>query len=234
MKRFWRETSVVPDPDEGGFAVRLDERALRTPGKRALLLPSRALAEAIAAEWRDAGEDVRPDLMPLTRTANTTIDRMGAARDEVVTLTAAYGASDLLCYRAVTPDALAERQAAAWDPPLAWAADHFDAPLRTVRGIMPVDQPPESLARLSNAVARHGAWELMALSSLVALSGSLVLGLGVAHGRLHAAEAWNLSRLEEAWNIEEWGDDAEAAAAAALHRTEFLDAARLLDLVRAP
>ena len=231
MKRFWSEVSVETGAD--GFAIRLDRRVLRTPAKAPCLLPTRALARAVAAEWAAVEGAVDPAAMALTRAANSAIDRVTPERAAVAALIAGYGEADLICYRAPHPQALARRQAEAWDPLLAWAADALGARLVSVEGVVHVAQSPDSLARLGAAVRAHGPWELTALHDLVSISGSLVLGLAVSHGRLDAATAWPLSRIDEDWQIEEWGADDEAAALAERRRLDFTNAARLLELVRA-
>jgi chaperone required for assembly of F1-ATPase len=147
-------------------------------------------------------------------------------------MVASYGETDLICYRAPHPEGLATRQAEAWDPLVAWAAEALTAPLALAEGVMHVSQPPGSLTRLAEAVRAHDAWELTALHDLVTISGSLVIGLAVSHGQLDAETAWPLSRIDEDWNIAEWGEDAEAAAAARRREAEFLTAARLLELLR--
>ena len=230
MKRFWREVSV--EAGAGGFAIGLDIRPLRTPAKAPCLLPTRALAEAVAAEWVAVEEVVDPAAMPLTRAANSAIDRVIPERTAVAAIVAAYGEADLICYRAPHPEGLVRRQGEGWDPLLGWAAEVLGAPLVSIEGVVHVAQPPESLARLSAAVRAHGPWELTALYDLVSISGSLVLGLAVSHGRLDAATAWPLSRIDEDWQIEEWGADDEATALAERRRADFANAARLLELVR--
>ncbi len=231
MKRFWREVTI--EAGAGGFAIRLDRRPVRTPAKSPCLLPTRALAEAVAAEWAAVEGEVDPGAMPLTRTANSAIDRVIPEREAVAAVIAAYGEADLICYRAPHPQALARRQADAWDPLIAWVAQALGTHLVAVEGVVHVAQPPESLARLDAAVRAHGAWELTALYDLVSISGSLVIGLAVSHGRLDAGAAWPLSRIDEDWQIEEWGEDGEATALAERRRAEFVNAARLLELVRA-
>jgi chaperone required for assembly of F1-ATPase len=231
MKRFWSEVTV--DEAEGGFAIRLDARPVRTPAKAPCLLPTRALAEAVAAEWAAQGPQVKPTTMPFTRAANSAIDGVIAKSAEVAATIAAYGGTDLICYRAGHPEGLVKRQADAWDPLVAWAAGSLSAPLVLAEGIMHVTQPPESLACLGAAVRAHGPWELTALHDLVTISGSLVIGLAVSQGRLEAEEAWPLSRIDEDWNVEEWGADDEASALAERRRVDFTNAARLLELVRA-
>ena len=230
-KRFWKRASATQV--EGGHAVTLDSRPVRTPAKAPLVVPTRALAEAIAAEWQAQGEAIDPRTMPLTRAANAAIDKVAAQFDEVAGLIAAYGASDLLCYRAEAPEALIRRQAEAWDPWLDWAAADLGARLGVTRGIVAIEQPKPSLARLTAAVRAGTAFELTALHDLVALSGSLVLGLAVARGALDPGRAWGISRIDETWQIEQWGEDEEAAEVAALKRAEFLQAHRFLVLARA-
>ncbi|NNU79808.1 ATPase [Halovulum dunhuangense] len=230
-RRFW--TTVAPVPSEDGWTVVLDARPLRTPAKAPLILPSAPLAEAIAAEWDSQREEIRPQDMPLTRAANSAIDKVRPARAAVVTMLAEYGGSDLLCYRADGPEGLVARQCERWDRWIGWAEAELSAPLTLVQGVMHCEQPEASLSRLQDAVAAHDAFELAALHDLVTLSGSLVLGLAVSRGVLDPQEAWRLSRLDEDWQAELWGEDAEAARAAAEREAAFLSAKMFLDLVRA-
>jgi chaperone required for assembly of F1-ATPase len=225
-KRFWQEATVTQTED--GFTVCLDGRPIRTPAGRALMLPARAFAAMVAAEWAAQDGVINPETMPATRSANLAIDKIGDQFDPVVDTIAAYGGSDLLCYRAVAPQALIERQCRAWDPLLEWAAQRFDAPLVVTQGVMPVAQPPESLVRLRNAVAAQGMFEICALHDLVALSGSLVVGLAVAEEVEKPEALWELSRIDEDWQVEQWGEDEEAQATAAWRRAGFLHAATLL------
>lgn len=230
-RRFWREVTVEAEGE--GFAVLLDGRRVRTPLKAPLALPTRAFAEAVAEEWRAQGEVVNPGAMPATRLANAAIDKVGASRAEVVAMLGDYGRTDLLCYRAEGPARLLERQRAAWDPLLAWAEEALGARLATGAGVMPVAQAEGDLARLRAAVDGLDDFALSAFHDLVALSGSLVLALAVAQGRLAPEAAWELSRLDEAFQIEEWGEDEEAAKAAEGKRGAFLDAARFMALLAA-
>lgn len=231
VKRFWSE--VAASPVEGGLTITLDGRPVRTPAKAALILPTRALAEAIAAEWREVEEEVRPDEMPLCRAANSAIDKVAPAHGAVVAALAAYGESDLLCYRAEGPAGLIAAEAAAWDPWLTWAETALDAPLTPGSGILPVAQPRSSIERLSARLVQMESFKLTAVHDLVTLSGSLVLGLAVADRALDAAEAWSASRVDEEYQAEQWGRDADAEAAADARRRAFLAAARLLDLLDA-
>jgi chaperone required for assembly of F1-ATPase len=227
-RRFWTEATV--HPEAGGFAVYLDARPLRTPLKAPLILPTKALAQAVAAEWQAQEGKVNPAAMPFTRTANSAIDKVAPQFDAVVAMLAEYGGSDLVCYRATDPAALIARQAAAWDPLLDWAARDLQAPLVATAGVMHIYQPDASLTTLHAAVQAMSPFQLSAFHDLVAMSGSLVLALAVTRGRLSADEAWTLSRIDENWQIEVWGADEEAAEIAALKQAAFLQADRFYAL----
>ena len=227
-KRFWQ--AAVAEPCDGGFTVRLDGRGVKTPAKTPLVVPTLAMAQAIAAEWDAQQGEVKPETMPVTRAANSALDKVVPQRDEVVALLAAYGASDLLCYRAAAPDALTERQAAGWDPLLDWADAAFGARLAVTRGVMPVAQDAATLRRLEARVAELSAFHLAGFHDLVTISGSLVLALAVIHGRLDVAEAWSLSRIDESWQVEQWGEDEEAAQSEAVRHAAFLEACRFYGL----
>lgn len=227
-KRFWKETTVTERPE--GFGVALDGRAVKTPAKAALTVPTRAYAEAIAAEWDAQDGAIQPHTMPVTRSANAAIDKVARQHSEVVAHVCEFGGTDLLCYRAEAPAELVDLQAEKWDPLLEWAAQTYGAALKVTTGILPVDQPADHLARLEAEVAALDPFALAALHDLVGITGSLVLGLAVARGRLSAEEAWALSRLDEDWQIAQWGEDEEAAEIAA-HKCEALcDAARIWSL----
>ena len=227
-KRFWKEATVAPA--DGGFQVLLDNRAVKTPGKVLLVMPTLAMAEAVAAEWAAQEEEIKPLTMPVTRSANSAIERVTPAHGEVCAMLSAYGETDLVCYRAESPQALIDRQAAGWDPLLDWVAECFEAPLITTAGVIPVSQPPESLEKLAAEVRATPAFHLTALHDLITLSGSLVLGLAVARGHLTPDAAFDLSRIDEVFQIEQWGDDEEAAEFTAARRAQFLHAHRFWTL----
>jgi chaperone required for assembly of F1-ATPase len=228
-RRFWKAASVRSEAN--GFGVSLDVRPLRTPAGLPLVVPTAPLAAAIAAEWDEIEKEILPERLPFTRAANVAIDRIAPRPGPVIDTIAEYGGADLLCYRAAEPEGLADRQAAGWDPWLQWSARELRAPLVAVTGVMPQRQPAPSLAALRAAVAAEDALHLTALHELVVLSGSLVLGLAVVRGALAGEEAWELSRIDESWQAEQWGLDAEAEAAAAVRRTDFLRARDLVDLL---
>ena len=230
LKRFWTDVTVTGP--EGRHTIALDGRVIKTPAKADLYVPTKALAEAVADEWRGQSERVDPKAMPLTRYANSVIDGIIPNRAAVVETVAAYGGTDLLCYRADTPDTLIARQSERWNPLLDWARTRFDAPLIQVEGVMYAEQPAPSLARLKDAVAIYDAFALAGLHDLVAISGSLVIGLAIAEGHVTAEEGFALSRLDEDWQIEHWGVDEDAAVIAAKKAREFGDAARLITLLK--
>lgn len=227
-KRFWKATQA--EACEGGFSVRLDARPVKTPAKTPLVVPTLAMAEAIAAEWDAQQGVIRPDTMPVTRSANSAIDKVGPLFDAVVGEISGYGGSDLLCYRAEAPVELVARQVAQWDPLLDWSEKELGARLQVTMGVIPVSQPAESLAALRTCVASHDPFQLAALHDLVAISGSLILGLAVARGRLTHDQAFALSRIDEHWQVEQWGEDEEFAAAEAYRQTAFAEAARFYTL----
>lgn len=221
-KRFWKDVSVKATDE--GFQVFLDARPVRTPAKATLTLPTRALADAVAVEWRAVGEVVDPRLMPVTRGANAALDKVATQFDEVAGLIAAYGGSDLLCYRADGPQELVEAQAAVWGPMLAWAERTHGAALRVTCGISPVPQPDDSLQNLTRPVFACTPFQLTALHDLVSLTGSLVLGLAATTGEFAPEALWTLSRFDEDWQAGLWGEDEEASAIAEKKREDFLRA----------
>lgn len=231
-RRFWKTVHCRPAESPGFFQILLDARAAKTPAKALLCLPSLPLAKALAEEWQAQEGVVEPSTMPLTRLANTAIDRVGKARAAVLEDLAGYGASDLLCYRAEGPEELVAQEAAAWDPLLAWADQALGAPLAVTQGITAVPQPPESLAALRQCLEKFDDFSLAALADAISLTGSLVLGLALAAGRLSAEEAWALSQIDETFQAARWGRDAEAAAKAARRAAALGAAGRFLALLR--
>ena len=227
-KRFWKEATI--DVGAQDFGVLLDGRPLRTPAKAVLRVPTRALAEAIAAEWDAQEGNIRPETMPVTRAANAAIDKVAVQFDEVVDLLAEYGGTDLLCYRADAPAELVARQSAAWDPLLGWLAAEYDIRLAVTNGVIPVAQDPAALARLRGELARLSPFALAAMHDLISLTGSLVLGLAVARGRLDAQQAWDLSRIDEDWQRAQWGADDEADTQSSLKNEALLQAGRIWTL----
>lgn len=231
-RRFWKAASV--EAADRGWQILLDDKPVRTPGKLPLIVPTRALAEAIAAEWDAQTDAIDPNAMPLTRAANSAVEKVTPQFAAVADMLAGYAETDLLSYRADHPATLAQQQAQAWDPLLGWAAERLDARLAVTAGVIPVPQDPAVLARLRGRLDALSPWELTALHDLVTLPGSLILGLAVFEGQLPASRAHDLSRLDEEHQAEAWGRDDEADAAAAARREALLSAERLLSLLRQP
>lgn len=222
-KRFYTEVSIVEDP--GGWIVKLDGRLLRTPDKHPLLLPTEKLAGVIADEWRKQGE--RIDLLSMynTRLANVAIDRAPQTRAELAAEVARYTQTDLVCHLAENPPKLRARQEGAWAPLRAWAEKDLGVRLVAVEGIMPANQPRQSAEAARTHAAALNDWRLTALVHAIAMLGSAILGLAVERRRLTAAEAFEISRIDETFQAEQWGEDAEAARFTARVRDE----ARALD-----
>lgn len=229
-RRFWKASSVRPS--EGGFEVALDDRPLRTPGKLPLLLPTTALAQAVAQEWDAQADVIDPNTMPLTRAANSAVEKVAPQFAEVADMLAEYGGTDLLSYRADQPAELARRQAEAWDPLVDWAATELRAPLRITHGVIPIRQDAQALSRLRQHLLELDIFGLTALHDLVTLPGSLILGLAVIRGRIEAETAFRISRIDEDFQAERWGQDDEAQTAAESRRTAMLVAERLWHLSR--
>jgi chaperone required for assembly of F1-ATPase len=223
-KRFWKAVTV--EDAEGGYAIRLDARPLRTPAKHLMCVPTSALADAVASEWDAVESVVDPRRMPFTRSANAAIDKVAPQFAEVAALIADYGATDLLCYRAEEPEPLVARQAAAWDPILDWAERRFGVRLTVTRGVVPVAQAPQSVATLAAVVNGMTPFELTALHDLVSMSGSLLIGLAATEADSDPAMLWRLSRIDEEWQAELWGQDEEATKAAEAKGLAFLHAYR--------
>lgn len=229
MKRFWKTVEAVADEDR--WTVLLDRRPLRTPGRALLTVPGKPLAEAIAQEWAAAGETVDPGAMPLTGLASAAIDRVAPDRADFAASLGKYAQADLACYRAEGPQSLAARQAESWDALLGWARRRFDVDFVTTAGLVHVAQPKATVERLAHEVAALDPFRLAGLSPLVTIGGSLVAGLAVLEGALPPEEAWETVSIDERWQIEKWGADAEAEAALANRRRDFLAAASFLDLL---
>jgi chaperone required for assembly of F1-ATPase len=227
-RRFYKEAQAVEE--DGRYQLRLDGRPARTPARNPLAVPSRRLAAALEEEWRRQAEWIDPATMPVTRLANSAIDgvapHMAAVRAEVL----GYAGSDLLCYRAGEPAGLAERQARQWDPVLAWAERRLAARFALAEGVMHVAQPAETLDAFDAALARFDeAFRLAALHVATTLTGSALLALALGEGAIAVEEAWAAAHVDEDWNMERWGEDAEALARRARRFEEFRAAALALE-----
>jgi len=230
MKRFYKQVSIAPV--EGGFGVLMDGKSVKTPARHTLALPTEKLANAIAAEWQEQGEEVVVSSMPLLRLANTAIDGVSANRENVINAILRFGENDLVCYRAHQPPELAARQRAGWDPLLDWVAQRHGARMRVAQGLNHVDQPPETLAALRQPLESLDAFALAGLHVVASITGSLVLALTVLDDALSGARAFELSRIDEAYQAEKWGEDAEATKRATALARELDKAVELIGLAR--
>ncbi|RAU21263.1 ATPase [Paramagnetospirillum kuznetsovii] len=229
FKRFYQRSEAVAVG--AGAAIHLDGKPVKTPGGRPLALPGTALAAAVASEWDAQGEMVIPASMPLTQLASTALDRVGPERAHVSAELMKYAGTDLLCYRAERPSDLVARQTQGWQPLLDWAALSLDARLNVTNALVAVAQPREALGALSHVLDRQDSWRLSAIQSAAAAMGSLILALALAEGRLTASQAFELSQLDETYQIEQWGEDYEAADRRAALAADIAAAARFLELL---
>ncbi|MBO6825903.1 MAG: hypothetical protein JJ879_06855 [Sneathiella sp.] len=228
MKRFYKQ--VTAGDVDGGYSVFLDGRPIKTPAKSALVLASLPMAEAIAAEWDQQKEEVTPASMPLMRYAATAIDRVTPQRDKVIEDLSGYGDTDLVCYRATYPERLVQRQSEAWDPLVKWVADEHGVNLQVTAGVGYIKQDPKGLAKMKSVLEAQSDLHLAAIHDIVSLTGSLVVTLAVIAGRLNAEEAFEISELDETHVIEEWGEDAEAAARRKNNKASLVSAVEFLNL----
>ena len=229
-KRFY-ERAHVAETDGGGAQILLDSKPVKTPARTALAAPTRALADAIAAEW-DAQKDViDPASMPLTRLANAAIDAVSNAAVPVADEVAEYLGTDLLCYRADAPAGLIDKQSVAWDPVLAWAREQFGARFALAQGVVHVPQPREAIAAVRAAIPGE-PWRLAAVSSITTLTGSALLALALAHDALDAETAWAAAHVDEDWQMSQWGKDDLALERRAFREAEFRAAVTVLSLTK--
>jgi chaperone required for assembly of F1-ATPase len=231
VKRFWKDVSV--GQEEGGWSIELDGRPVRTPARAPLVVPTEALGEATADEWRAVEDEIDPRAMPLTGLSNAAIDRVAPDRQAFAAGLARYAEADLACYRAEGPRELVDRQEESWDALLASARRRYDVDFATTCGIVHVEQPAATVERLSHAVAALDAFHLAGLSPLVTVGGSLVAGLAVLEKAMTVEQAWDAVSIDERWQLEQWGADAEAEKVMEGRRRDFFAAARFLELLDA-
>jgi chaperone required for assembly of F1-ATPase len=230
MKRFYKDVSVGQLED--GFSVLLDGRPVRTPGRNMLVLPTEKLAAAIAGEWQAQGEEIIATTMPLFRLANTVVDGVAANRTEVIDAILRFGENDLLCYRAHQPPELANRQREGWDPLLDWVRGRHGAEMRVAEGLTHVDQTTDALLALRQALVAQSAFTIGAVHVIASITGSVVLALAVADGFISGRDAFALSRIDETYQAEKWGEDAEAARRARNLAQELDKAVELMAAAR--
>ncbi len=225
-KRFYKEATT--GEGEGGWRLLLDGRPAKTPGRNGLAFPTQTLGEVVAAEWNAQAEFIDPREMPITRIANSIIDGVAPNPAPVADDIVKYAGSDLLCYRADAPATLVDRQAALWDPVLAWARETLGARLILSEGVMHVTQPETALAALRKALPVADGWRIGAAHVVTTLTGSALLAIALLHGRLTAEQAWEAAHVDEDFQIAQWGEDEEAVARRAIRRREMMAAAKVL------
>jgi len=227
-KRFYEKAEAVED--NGAYAVALDGKTIRTPVRNALRLPTGALARRVAEEWNAQQEEINPLAMPLTRLANTAIDGVSGDPQAVIEDIMRYSGTDLICYRAESPERLVERQNESWDPVLEWVHVQLGARFVQAAGIIHVEQPPEAVRAIGIHINRfQDPFSLAALHSITTLTGSALLALAFEAGELDPAETWKAAHIDEDWNIELWGEDIEAARLREHRWREMQAAATVLD-----
>ena len=229
MKRFWKSAQAIQN--DGSWGVELDGRPLRTPARKPVSVPTQRLAEDIAAEWNAAEDKIDRRAMPLTGLANAAIDRVAPDKKSFASGIAKYAEADLASYRAEGPQGLIDAQAEHWDELLACGRRRFDVDFRTTNGLLHVDQPPATVERLAHAVNALDPYRLAGLSPLVTIGGSLLAALGVLEEAFTPEWAWEAVSVDERWQLEQWGSDAEAEAALDNRKRDFLAAARFLELL---
>ena len=225
QKRFWKNVHVVSS--ETGYLIKLDDKILKTPAKKQMLLPTEALAKKVASEWGKQVEEVDPTSMPFTKSSNAALDKVSEQFEEVSSLLGEYGDTDLLYYRADSPPELQKRQKTGWDPIVNWAENTFKVQINCGMGIVYIPQDAKLFSEINIKINSLSIFELTAFYDMVSITGSLILGLAIINGRLSAEEAYQLSRIDEQWQLEQWGEDEEAQVAsnlknmAILHSEEF-------------
>lgn len=229
-KRFYDKVDILEG--EKGCEIALDGKPVRTPLKNLLSFASRPLCEAVAVEWRDQVEHIDPARMPLTRLANTAIDRVATRRDTIIEEIVSYAGSDLLCYRAESPDKLLLRQAQQWDPVVTWAEGVIGARFILTQGVMHHEQPAGTMEKFADLVRNHGDFTLTGIHNITTLTGSALIGAAVAAGEVTAQAAWAAAHVDEDWQIEQWGRDEEADARRAGRQADFEAAVQFIELAR--
>ncbi|MFL2794218.1 MAG: ATP12 family chaperone protein [Paracoccaceae bacterium] len=225
QKRFWKNAHVVSS--ETGYLIKLDDKILKTPAKKQMLLPTEALAKKVASEWGEQVEEIDPTTMPFTKSSNAALDKVSEQFEEVSSLLGEYGDTDLLYYRADSPPELQKRQKTGWDPIVNWAENTFKVQINCGTGIVYIPQDAKLFSEINLKINSLSIFELTAFYDMVSITGSLILGLAIINGRLSAEEAYQLSRIDEQWQLEQWGEDEEAQVAsnkkniAILHSEEF-------------
>lgn len=219
IRKFYKKATVVGK--QAPYNVALDGRKMKTPLKSVLEIPTKALAKAIAREWNEQGEFIEIAQMHLTKYANIAIDQVGPRKEETIDEITAYASSDLVCYRADTPQGLVERQSLSWDAVLKWAENSHNLNFICVAGIVYASQPVTSLALFHKLLSKRDDHALTVIYNITTLTGSALLALSVVEGGISSDECWSAAHIDEDWNIEQWGTDEDASARREKRRAEF-------------
>ena len=230
MKRFYETVTV--EKAEDYFTVALDGRSMRTPGMNALSLTAEKLADSIASEWRQQDNTIKPNKMPFMSLAATAIDRVAPQKMDVVKSVVAYGETDLLCYRAFEPEELVARQNHKWQPLLDWAKQAIGAELHVTGGIMPLQQPLQSINAIRDKITHYNAFDLTGLHELTVISGSVIIGLAMMEGHIDVNEGVQAAQLDSLYQLERWGDDPELTLTLQNSRREMLDVFNFIALLK--
>lgn len=230
QKVFWSEVDIKEA--QNGFQILLDGRNVKTPQKVILEVPTDKLAAVIADEWRGLENEVDPQKLPITKLANAAIDKVAVQSEPIIDMLAEYATTDLLCYRATYPVALADRQEEIWQPLLVWFENTHSVTLQIGSGVMPIAQAPEVLGACREVLRQYSNFELAAVYDLITLSGSFVIGQATAKGQIAVSDAWSASRIDEDWQIQEWGEDEDAQSLASTRQKAFERAAFVLNLLK--
>ena len=230
MKRFYKTVTIAEE--DGGFVVKLDDHRLKTPEKKPLIIPTRAMTEVVKEEWDSQEDSIDPARMPMTKLLNTMLDRVEARRDEIIEDLVRFGGNDQLCYRANSPEDLVHRQETVWTPLLNWVKDHYDIHLKVTSGVLHMAQEPDELLKIRKILEGMDSYELTALHNITTLTGSLTIGLGLHAGKIDMEEAWKAGQLDETYQAEKWGKDEEAEQRRRQIKAELGDAVRFLSLMR--
>jgi chaperone required for assembly of F1-ATPase len=226
-KRFYKD--VTTDKTEEGYRILLDGRPVRTPGKKLLAVPTQAIADRLKAEWNGQADEIDPARMPVTRLVNTAVDGVAENLDAVFEEIVRFAGTDMLCYRADSPEGLVARQRDGWDPVLRWAADSKGIRFILVEGVMHQEQPAPAIEAFAAALSTYrDPLALACVHTVTTLTGSALLGLAFAEGVIDADKAWSLAHVDEDWQIEHWGTDEEAFRRRELRRGELDVAASVL------
>ena len=218
-KRFWKNAQVKSVSD--GFVIELDGQVIRTPSKALLKVSSQKIAKQIAFEWMAQKEVVDPATMPNTRMANSVIDKIMVNREAVIEMLAEYAGSDLLCYRATTPQGLINQQNKIWNPILDWSKNSLLAPMLTTSGVIHIEQNIKSIGIYQDKLEAMNPYQLAGMHDLITISGSFVISMALISNQLNVSEAWYAATVDERWQENQWGIDDEAAEALEKRRLDF-------------